>query len=501
MHAALEQLYDNNAVQYQLSDDTKFDDDFFDKVADEIFQMGGYSPDYLTTPNGSALIEETSRIFDNAINAGIVYEPDPELQSALSQNAFVFSGFKTDKELQEVAALLHGENGDIVPFDEFKQKVLAINQKYNVNYLQAEYNFAVQSAQMASKWKEFEKHKDFVNLQYRTASDERVREEHRALNNTTLPVDDPFWKEYLPPLGWNCRCTVVEVLKDLQPVSNSAQAIKAGQMATSKPAQKIFRFNPGQTQKLFPPKHPYLPKGNECKNCQLGDKIGLIIGASNKRICQTCENIKRLAKTKEIKKEIKKANNWDVIVKTNKEIQTNLIDLAKNFDFDGIKNIIMQKSNAFNINNIKKSEISFYSNDIKATFTNDLIKLSFHLTFEGNDPIFYLFSIKIGNEYQKKGISRLLLNFFIKESKQNKIKKFQMQTKEIGSFVWAKIGFYAKSRNHIIGINDERALKIINDYYASHEETDPFPMSLIASEPWGKEILKKASWFVDYLLE
>ena len=57
---------------------------------------------------------------------------------------------------------------------------------------------------MAAKWKDFEAKKDRYHLQYRTAADDRVREEHAALHGITLPPDDPFWKQYFPPNGWRC---------------------------------------------------------------------------------------------------------------------------------------------------------------------------------------------------------------------------------------------------------------------------------------------------------
>jgi uncharacterized protein with gpF-like domain len=58
-----------------------------------------------------------------------------------------------------------------------------------------EYNFAVASAQSAGKWHEFAEYADRYYLQYRTARDERVREEHAILDGITLPFDDKFWDE------------------------------------------------------------------------------------------------------------------------------------------------------------------------------------------------------------------------------------------------------------------------------------------------------------------
>jgi len=298
LHSALESLYNSiesplSIVNYPLSIDNSmppFDDSFYDAVINELYGNGGYSPDYLTTPNGSALIGETNRVLMDAVTKGvssITEEPDPAFSAALAQNTFIFSGFKTHQELQEANSLLRDKDGNLRPFDEFKRDVDKLGKEYNHNYLRAEYNHAVQSAQMAAKWQEFQKHKDFVNLQYRTAGDQRVRAEHAILHGTTLPVDHKFWSKYIPPLGWNCRCTVVEVLKDSYPESDSEEASRAGDSATSKPAEKIFRFNPGKDLKVFPPKHPYLPKG--CGDCKYKRCINLVFD-NEKDICKACRN-------------------------------------------------------------------------------------------------------------------------------------------------------------------------------------------------------------------
>lgn len=196
---------------------------------------------------------------------GISKEVPAELTEALQENIFYFSGFKTHHEMVEASRLMKGDDGAFKPFEQFKRDVQTIDNTYNRNYLKAEYNFAVQSTQMAVKWKEWEKDGDDYDLQYRTAGDERVREEHAALDMTTLPPSDPFWDSYLPPLGWNCRCTAVQVRKDKYPRSNSAESIAKGQAATAKPKQQIFRFNPGKQEKIFPPKHPYYKAPGEVK--------------------------------------------------------------------------------------------------------------------------------------------------------------------------------------------------------------------------------------------
>ena len=51
-------------------------------------------------------------------------------------------------------------------------------------------------------------------FEYVTVGDNRVRPEHRLLEGVRLPKDDPFWQKYMPPNGWNCRCTILEIWND-----------------------------------------------------------------------------------------------------------------------------------------------------------------------------------------------------------------------------------------------------------------------------------------------
>ncbi len=111
---------------------------------------------------------------------------------------------------------------------------------------------------MASHWAEYATHKEYTNLQYHTALDDKVRESHAALEGITLPYEDPFWNTAFPPNGWNCRCHVVPVLKEDYPVSDSQTAQQSFEMLTE--GSEIFRFNPGKEAVIFPPHHPYYGK-------------------------------------------------------------------------------------------------------------------------------------------------------------------------------------------------------------------------------------------------
>ena len=189
------------------------------------------------------------------------------MRSALQRSNYIFSGFKTFHELNEAAALLIDSNGNRKPFEQFLSDVRKIDDTYNRNYLRAEYNFCHSSAQMAAKWDEFQADGDDYNLQYRTAADGRVRPEHAALHGVTLPPSDPFWKTYFPPNGWNCRCNVVQVLKEKYPETPRDEAMRRGAEATGKDTRGIFRFNPGIERKTFPDYNPYTI--SRCRDCDI----------------------------------------------------------------------------------------------------------------------------------------------------------------------------------------------------------------------------------------
>ena len=159
---------------------------------------------------------------------------------------------------------LTDESGQRKPFEQFLQEVRTIDDRYNKNYLRAEYNFATASAQMAAKWEQFEADGDRYNLQYRTAGDDKVRPAHAELNGVTLPPSDPFWDVFYPPNGFNCRCTVVQVRKSSYPATDSAEAMERGDAALEG-GKGMFRFNPGKEKSIWPKYNPYTIR--RCSDC------------------------------------------------------------------------------------------------------------------------------------------------------------------------------------------------------------------------------------------
>lgn len=290
MNRAVAELYAPDIITLATEPDTPripFKHEVFEEAVKWLHEQGRYSADMLADPHAHRLIEETYNALNGAIGASITQEMPEEMTYALRNNAFIFSGFKTHRTLSEVGLELTDEEGNLKPYAKFLEDVKRIDGKYNDTYLYAEYNHAVHTTQMAVKWQDFVRDGDEYNLQYRTAGDERVREAHLALDGVTLPPSDKFWDRYMPPNGWNCRCTVVQVLREDFPLSDSEEAIQRGDESTQSIKQQMFRFNPGKTLELFPPKHPYLPKG--CGSCPQRTSLKLATKPDKDlAVCRAC---------------------------------------------------------------------------------------------------------------------------------------------------------------------------------------------------------------------
>lgn len=230
------------------------------KAFDVLYSRKSYKPDDLmNVPEFRAVVEHTAEVFSSAVP----HEVPQEMRDYLEKDVFIFSGLKTHTQLTEARSYLKDENGNIVPYGRFEQKILKLNEQYNRHYLEAEYQFAVHSAQSAANWANLQENTSRYWLEYRTAGDERVRANHAVLNGICLPKDDDFWTEYYPPNGWRCRCVAVEVLARENTLSDSKKAKELGEKATThiapngKNKLQMFRFNPGAEKKVFPPNNAY----------------------------------------------------------------------------------------------------------------------------------------------------------------------------------------------------------------------------------------------------
>lgn len=227
------------------------------------------------------------------------------MRQRLTRSTYVFSGMKTFHELNEAFPSLLDENGVRKPFGRFLNDVRKIDETYNRHYLRAEYNFIHASAQAAARWEQFAQDGDRYHLQYRTAADGRVRPEHADLHGVTLPPSDPFWEEFYPPNGWNCRCTVVQVRKSKHPATDPDEAHARGEAALQLDKKGMFRFNPGRQQKAVPDYNPYTI--SQCRQCDVAGGQNLEMARRTppaSELCAACRLIRERQQQRDTARDI-----------------------------------------------------------------------------------------------------------------------------------------------------------------------------------------------------
>ena len=130
----------------------------------------------------------------------------------------------------------------------------------------------------------------------------------------TLPPSDPFWEEFYPPNGWNCRCTGVQVRKSKYPATPHAEAMRLGDEALQRDSKGIFRFNPGLEQKTVPDYNPYTIR--RCRDCDTRkDKFARSFVDEN-QLCQACRFIHKM-KADESNRRLSREERFDIATAVN----------------------------------------------------------------------------------------------------------------------------------------------------------------------------------------
>lgn len=117
-------------------------------------------------------------------------------------NSYQFSAAKDLSEtlaLQELAVKAKG-------FEDFRkqayEEVTSINRD---QWLRVEMDSCIRGAVMGESWRTLEQSAElYPYWQYKTEEDDRVREEHEALDNLVFKIGDPEGDECYPPNDWNC---------------------------------------------------------------------------------------------------------------------------------------------------------------------------------------------------------------------------------------------------------------------------------------------------------
>ncbi len=166
----------------------------------------------------------------------------------LQTNVYHFSGAKNWNQLQEMSMLLTDKEGS-ASFAKFLESVKQIDATYNQTYLRAEYETAVTTAQMASKWQKFQDEAEALpNLRWVTAAGESC-ELCSKLNDITLPLNHSFWRTTFVPRHFKCKCTIAQEDEFADITDISTLDIPE--------THPMFRNNVGISGVAFNDKHPY----------------------------------------------------------------------------------------------------------------------------------------------------------------------------------------------------------------------------------------------------
>lgn len=243
-----------------------FSDDDFDRIINGII-IGSITIDSLDVATYNKIAKELTdgvyKGYGKSIDELQYGSDDFKMLFDLRENVYVFSGAKTYQQTREVVAKMSElltKDGGVNSLSEFKNEAKKILEDYNINKLTTEYNSAIAQARSNSQFGEFVRNKDlFGCLQYHTVGDLRVRPTHAELDGIIRPVEDWFWKKYLPPNGWNCRCTALQVGCDEGPTDLRG-------FKQPKDVPDIFLMNSYYDRVVFSEKHPYFDVAPKDKN-------------------------------------------------------------------------------------------------------------------------------------------------------------------------------------------------------------------------------------------
>ena len=193
----------------------------------------------------SALLKGFGRqVFDYASANNLAYT-----MMEINLNRFGFN--KNIAEIVELNNALRASQG----FQDFKNKATEIIGTFKTHHLRTEYNLAVSTGQNASRYlDQLSEAAIFPYLQYQTAGDDKVREEHAALDGRVFNINDPELAGIYPPNGFGCRCEMVQIDSD-QATSIGITSGSEGKGLLGEEWDRMQQYgfdrNPAQTGEIF----------------------------------------------------------------------------------------------------------------------------------------------------------------------------------------------------------------------------------------------------------
>lgn len=144
-----------------------------------------------------------------------------QLPQELRKLAFTVSNLETLRQVEIVQRSLQNAMREGLSFDQWKNE-LDMDTVRNLSRSRLETVYRTNTASVYNKSTRYNAVTSKVTpyLMFSSVGDSRTRPQHAELDGIIKRGDSPFWNKYTPPLGFNCRCSII-------PLSN-AEAKKRG---------------------------------------------------------------------------------------------------------------------------------------------------------------------------------------------------------------------------------------------------------------------------------
>ena len=174
-----------------------------------------------------------------------------DYQGAIQAKAFTVAGAQNMAMLADFHDAINDAIANGTTLNDFRKDFDRIVDQYGWTYKGQRgwrsatiFNTNMRSSRMAGKWEQIQRTKQTRPfIQYLTANDSRVRDEHAQWHGLILPADDPWWQTHYPPNGWGCRCTVRSL--------NQRQLDKMGRKVDSAPSIKTTERRNERTGEIY----------------------------------------------------------------------------------------------------------------------------------------------------------------------------------------------------------------------------------------------------------
>lgn len=133
-----------------------------------------------------------------------------QLPQELRKLAFTVSNLETLSQIKMVQRSLENAQAEGMSFYEWKNSL----NTDTIRDLSRQRLETVYRTNMASVYNTSTRYNAATSrttpyLMFSAVGDSRTRQSHQELDGVIKPADDPFWNRYTPPLGYNCRCSII----------------------------------------------------------------------------------------------------------------------------------------------------------------------------------------------------------------------------------------------------------------------------------------------------